>query len=60
MTRKELEILYLTMLMQADAAAWGRRIALGESAAPDAPLNDDERRFMRQLRRVTTVKREEA
>jgi hypothetical protein len=57
--REMLEVEFLTRLMRADAREWRRRISHNDSAAPEEPLGDEERQFMRNLRRVTHTRREE-
>ena len=57
-TRQELETEYLTKLMKRDAAAWKRRAATNEQAAPE--FDDATKRVAAKLKKVQHLRRAEA
>jgi hypothetical protein len=50
--REALEAEYLKRLAELDMARWKQHLAHGENAAPEVPLDDDQRNMQRKLRRV--------
>jgi hypothetical protein len=56
--RERLEAEFLRRLAEQDMARWRQHMAHGENAAPETPLDDDQRNMMRKLRRVFHQRRE--
>jgi hypothetical protein len=56
--REVLEAEYLRRLAEQDMSAWKQHLAHGENAAPQTPLDDEQRNMLRKLRRVFHQRRE--